>query len=188
MSESIQLKGEREMELARDRRRAARARILRDVGGGSEAPLRIEWRQDSQLWASRGDDARTVWVARLFPWSEPGRYVSLRDHDDEEFALVSDLASLDADSRGALEDALAEAGFVLEIAHIIHVEEEIEIRTWDVETRQGRRSFQTMRDEWPRDVPGGGILIRDVSGDLYRISDPASLDPKSRKLLWAYVD
>ena len=45
-----------------------------------------------------------------------------------------------------------------------------------------------MRDEWPRELAGGGILIRDVSGDLYRIGEPAKLDARSRKLLWAYVD
>jgi hypothetical protein len=30
--------------------------------------------------------------------------------------------------------------------------------------------FQTPRDEWPREVPGGGLLIRDVAGELYFIA------------------
>jgi hypothetical protein len=52
----------------------------------------------------------------------------------------------------------------------------------------GNRSFQTHLDDWPRVLPGGGLLIRDVAGDLYRLADPKRLDKKSRALLWAFVD
>ena len=50
------------------------------------------------------------------------------------------------------------------------------------------RSFQTHLDDWPRALPNGGILIRDVAGDLYRIAPPSQMDRKSRELLWAFVD
>ena len=150
--------------------------------------LSLERRVDEQLWASVRGQERPVWVARCFPWSEPGRFISLRDSDDEEFALVRDPGELDATSREALEVGLAEAGFVLEIVGIDACEEEVEIRTWVVRTRQGKRSFQTRRDDWPRDVPGGGLLIRDVAGDLFYVRDTKALDRKSRELLWAFVD
>lgn len=77
-------------------------------------------------------------VARCFPWSEPGRFVSLRDADEEEVALVRDLADLDPGSRKVLEDALVEAGFLLEVVGVDAIEEEIEIRCFRVRTRQGR--------------------------------------------------
>lgn len=150
--------------------------------------LRLERRTDGQLWASIGLAERAVRVHRCFPWSEPGRYLSLRDEDNEEFALVGSIADLEPASRRVLEEAVAEAGFVLEVTRITDVEEEVEIRTWKVETRQGERSFQTRLDDWPMDVPGGGIVIRDVAGDLYHVADPAALDAKSRKWLWAFVD
>lgn len=150
--------------------------------------LTVERRPDGQLWARRGDEARAVWVRRCFPWSEPGRFVSLLDAETSEFALVPDVRALEPASREALEGALAEAGFVLEIERIEEVEEEVEIRTWRVETRQGPRSFQTRLDDWPREVPGGGYLIRDVAGDLYHVASPEALDDTSRKLLWAYVE
>lgn len=135
-------------------------------------------------------DQRTVAVKlrQCFPWSEPTRHISLRDNDDNEIALVGDPASLDAESRQALELALADAGFVLEVTRVTDIEEEIEIRQWTVETRQGPRSFQTHLDDWPRVLPGGGLLVRDVAGDLYRLADPGRLDKKSRSLLWAFVD
>jgi len=157
-------------------------RIMREMG----QPL--ERRADGSLWAGHGAEARPVIVRRCFPWSEPGRYVSLRDDDHHEVALVRDPSELDASSRRALEDALAEAGFLLQVTRVFEVEEEVEIRHWRVDTRQGPRSFQTRLDDWPRALPGGGFLIRDVAGDLYHLASPKAMDQKSRELLWAFVD
>jgi len=69
----------------------------------------------------------------------------------------------------------------------VSIDEEVEIRQWDVETRHGPRSFQTHLDDWPRSLPGGGLLIRDVGGDLYRLM-VGELDKASKELLWAFVD
>jgi hypothetical protein len=150
--------------------------------------LTLERRADGQLWARRNGSERAVRVHRCFPWSEPGRFLSLRDAEgDEEFALVHTLDELSGESRMALESAIIEAGFVLEVTRIVEVDEEVEIRTWKVETRQGPRSFQTRLDDWPTEVPGGGIVIRDVAGDLYHVVDPDGLDAESRGLLWAFV-
>jgi len=112
----------------------------------------------------------------------------LRDDDDEEVALIENPGDLDVQSRQALEDALAEAGFVFEVTRVVDIDEEIEIRNWLVETKQGRRRFQTHLDDWPRELPGGGLLVRDVAGDLYHLVDPKAMDKGSRALLWAFVD
>jgi len=150
--------------------------------------LLLERRADGQLWAERRGVAQPVWVRRCFPWSQPGRFISLRDHEKDEFALIRDLDELDPDSRGVLEAALIEAGFVLEVLRVLGVDEEVEIRNWKVETVQGERTFQTRLDDWPRQMPGGALLIRDVAGDLYHVADPSALDETSRQLLWAFVD
>ena len=150
--------------------------------------LRLERRADGRVWAIRGTAERAVWVRRSFPWSEPGRFLSLRDDEEEEFALVGDPADLDPASRLVLESALVDAGFVFEVTRVIAIDEEVEIRHWRVETRQGSRSFQTRLDDWPRMLPHGGLLVRDVAGDLYLLADPEALDKHSRALLWAFVD
>jgi hypothetical protein len=166
----------------------------RDPEQGSAAEprdaLTLEVRGDGRLWAivAAGTVARAVWVRRSFPWSEPGRFLSLRDDDEAEVALVRDPADLDPASRYALEQAMAIAGFVFEVTRVVAIEEEVEIRHWRVETRQGPRSFQTRLDDWPRVLPLGGLLIRDIAGDLYHLADPATLDRQSRALLWAFVD
>src|SRR6266566_4872653 len=139
--------------------------------------LSLEWRADGSLWAMWGEEERAVSVRRCFPWTEPARYLSLRDADEEEFAFVRDPADLDARSRAALEVALAVAGFVFEVTRVLEIDEEVEIRHWRVETQQG-----------PRTLPHGGLLIRDLAGDLYHLGRPAALDRHSRELLWAFVD
>lgn len=149
--------------------------------------IRLERRIDGQLWATRGEEERAVRVHRLFPWSEAARLVSLRDAANREFALVGPGDRLDESSRKTLDEAVVSAGFVLEVVRVVAIDAEIEIRVWSVETRQGPRRFQTPLDEWPREMPGGGLLVRDVAGDLYRIPDPERLDARSRELLWAFV-
>ena len=150
--------------------------------------LSLEWRSDGSLWATKGGEERPVSVRRCFPWSEPAHHLSLRDSEEEEFALVRDPADLDPRSRAALEMALAVAGFVFDVTRVLEIDEEVEIRRWRVETRQGRRTFQTRLDDWPRTLPHGGLLIRDLAGDLYLLGAPELLDRQSRELLWAFVD
>jgi hypothetical protein len=130
----------------------------------------------------------SVRLRQCFPWSEPHRHLSLRDDKEREVALIDDPAQLAPASRRALEDALAAAGFVLVVTRVVGVDEEVEIRHWSVETVHGPRTFQTHLDDWPRTLPGGDLLIRDVAGDLYRLANPRGMDRKSRELLWAFVD
>lgn len=143
---------------------------------------------DGRLLVMTEGEPVAVRLRQCFPWSEPHCHLSLRDNDDREVAFVEDPAMLDPESRHALEPALAEAGFVLDVTCVLEIDEEVEIRQWTVETKHGRRSFQTHLDDWPRLLPMGGLLIRDVAGDLYRLADPQKMDRRSKELLWAFVD
>jgi hypothetical protein len=143
---------------------------------------------DGRLFAILDDEAVGVRLRQCFPWSEPHRHLSLRDDDECEVVFIEDPSRLEDESRRAIEHALAVAGFVLQVTRVIDIDEEVEIRHWTVETAHGRRSFQTPLDYWPRVLPGGALLIRDVAGDLYRLPEPSDLDYRSRELLWAFVD
>lgn len=150
--------------------------------------LRLERRVDRRLWAVTHDDARPVRPRRLFPWSRQSGHVSLRDPKNHEFAVVAVAEDLDDRSRAALAEALDETDFIFQVTRVLDISEEVEIRIWDVETRQGSRTFQTRLDDWPRAMPHGEWLIRDVAGDLYRVPPPETLDPRSRERLWAFTD
>src|SRR5687767_1123021 len=161
------------------------------IVGGEPASidgLTLRTAPDGRLVVVIDDRRVAVRLRQCFPWSEPGLHLSLRDDEDREVAIINDPAHLEDESRRALEHAIAEAGFVLEVTRVLEIDEEVEIRQWVVETEQGRRSFQTHLDDWPRSLPNGGLLIRDVAGDLYRLASPKAMDQKSRELLWAFVD
>jgi uncharacterized protein DUF1854 len=121
-----------------------------------------------------------------FPWSDPNNYISLRNEAGMEVGFIDSTAELDDSSRTALETTLRQTRFVFEVTAIEKVEDEFELRTWLVTTHQGPRSFQTKLDDWPRTLENGGIIIRDLSGDLYHIEDPTALDSASQKLIWAF--
>ncbi len=161
---------------------------IEDIKNESKPTIELRRSEDGQLILKKGKQETPVELRRCFPWSEPSRYFSLRDEDENEMALIESMDRLDPASREVLEQAAAERGFVFIITAIDQIEEEFEIRVWKVMTKQGPRQFQTARDEWPHDVPGGGLLIRDVAGDLFHIPDPDGLDEASQTRLWAFID
>jgi hypothetical protein len=154
----------------------------------TEASLCLQRRADGRLWLRDGARELPVRPVRCFPWTAPDEHVSLRDEEEDEVGYVTTPEELDAGSREALVQALEDAGLVLRVTRIEEIEEDYEIRCWKVHTRQGPRAFQTRLETWPRPVPGGGLLVEDVAGDLFWIPELDGLDLKSRKLLWAYVD
>lgn len=153
------------------------------------APRSLRLLADGRLVATLADGAEHVVTVRpCFPWTDPARHFSLRGADDAEVAFVREAGELDPASRGALTRALAASNFLFEITGIDAIDEEIEINRWRVRTRQGDRVFEVARDEFPREVPGGGLLIRDVAGDLYYVADADALDEASQARLLVYVD
>ena len=166
---------------------STRLHATRYAPPGSD-PVALRRGVDGRLWAGEGEAARAVVVRRCFPWSEPSRYISLRDENHREVVMVRDPLELAPLARDALLEAMAEAGFLFEVTRVLDIDEEVEIRHWKAETRQGPRTFQTRLDDWPRALPGSGFLIRDVAGDLYRLPTPETMDKRSRELLWAFVD
>lgn len=162
--------------------------VVVPVPRGAADELDLRSVGDSRLVVVRDGEVIAVRLRQCFPWSEPYRHLSLRDARDREIALVEDPSTLTPESRQALERALVIAGFVLEVTRVLSIDEEVEIRQWKVVTVQGSRSFQTHLDDWPRVLPGTGLLIHDVAGDLYRFANPAAMDRRSRELLWAFID
>ena len=150
--------------------------------------LTIHQKPDGRIYITINGKDVAIRVRPCFPWSYPKSYISLQDDDDNEVALIKDLKVLDHSSRKCLNHVLLDTVFVIEINKVISCKEEFEVRAWDVETQQGLRKFQTKRDTWPRILPGGDLLIKDVAGDLYCIHSPHGIDPHSRKQLAPFID
>lgn len=144
---------------------------------------------DGRLWFHGPEGPPVaVRVTICFPWSDPGRYFSVRTFDGEEVWFVEDVATLDPPSREALLAVVEEAHFTFGVEAIESIRTEQELRVWQVRLLQGERAFVTKLDEWPRPLPDGGWLIRDLSGDLYRMPDRSALDPRSASLLADFIE
>lgn len=150
--------------------------------------LRVTRADDGRYRAAWGGHECVVRVGTCFPWTAPGTFVSLRDEDDKEVALIPSLNEVDAESGAVLQRALREAAFAFEITHVAIMRKEFEIRQWEVTCAEGPRTFQTKVDDYPQLLAPSGLLITDVVGDVYVIHDWTALDRHSRKQIALFVD
>ena len=123
-----------------------------------------------------------------FPLSRANEYVSLRDGDNHEIGLVENLHDLDRDSRRIAEEEIERRYFLPEITVIYSVKGHFGTYDWEVETDRGRRSFH-MRGRSENIIRSGPrrILISDVLGNRYKISDRSKLDRRSKVQLLKVV-
>lgn len=130
-------------------------------------------------------DPLRVALRPCFPWSDPERYLSLRDTENEEVAFVEDPSTLDGGSRVALEKALEIARLTIDITAITGVSEHFQIVLFEVDTNRGPRKFQIKYDDFPHKMPDGSVVFKDLAGDLYRVAEPDALDERSAKLVYS---
>ena len=152
------------------------------------SPPRLRRDSDGALKLIRDGKSIAVLLRPCFPWSAPTRFLSLRENENKEVYLINRLEDLDEASRRAVESVLSESTFTLELTAIKKIKREYDLRLWTVETRQGPRRFQTRLDDWPRNLPDGSMVIRDLAGDLYHVATPDALDRRSARLLWSFRD
>ena len=140
------------------------------------------------LFMSSATDAIKVTPSPCFPWMETDEFISIRDEQGDEVFLIKKLSQLDEMSYQAVAESLLAATFMMNIIAINEIKDEFEIRSWNVVTKQGPYMFQTEIDYWLQVFNKNTILIRDVSGNIFYIDDPLSLDDKSQHLLWPFLD
>jgi hypothetical protein len=128
-----------------------------------------------------------VQVIRMFPLSEPERYLSVRSNDKQEIGLIPRLADLDAENRRVVLQELERRYLMPVVQRVIDVKERFGIAEWEVETNRGRRIF-TMRNMHENIVqlPPARCLLSDVDGNRYDVPDLRQLDASSRAYLWRY--
>ena len=128
-------------------------------------------------------DAR---VARCFPWSLPDAYISIRDKDGKELALLGTLDDLDPASRRVVQEELAEKVFNPKIHRITDHRSEFDVISIAAHTDRGEVTFQIRSRDDVRLLSDTRALFRDADGNVYELTDLAALDPASRKWLEDY--
>ena len=144
--------------------------------GSDDATVRLTLEGD-RSW-------REVLVARAFPFSDPDRYIGLRDGDDKDIGILTTLHGLDGDSRQIIEEELERRYFTPKVERVLSVTEEFGVVTWDVETDRGRRRFlvRNLRDN---SFPLGAnrLMMTDTDGNRYEIPDVRTVGAKAYTVL-----
>ena len=125
-------------------------------------------------------------VARCFPWSLPGRYVSLLDKEGKEVVLLESMEGLDGPTRRVLEQQLAARVFSPVIRRIVAHKHEFGISSVTAETNRGTVTFQIRGRDDVRTLSATRALFRDADGNTYEVPDLTKLDPASRKHIEHY--
>ncbi|MBL6990283.1 MAG: DUF1854 domain-containing protein [Bacteriovoracaceae bacterium] len=133
-------------------------------------------------------DSVEVSAKQCFPWSDPDKYISLQNQSGDEVYLIKDMAKMEVATQYTLQKHLKQVQFVMDVNKLVAIEEDIELRKYDVVTKQGPRVFQTLLEDWPKVSHDGQIVLKDIAGDIFVIESVESLDKKSQKLISTYID
>ncbi len=127
---------------------------------------------------------REVSLVRLFPLSDPERWVAVITAEGREVGILADVAELPPDARDAVRDDLHRRYMVPEIRRIVSCRDRYDLAEWTVETNRGQVTFLTrhVREQVKRPFPSRLVLL-DVEGNRYDVPDVDALDPDSRRIL-----
>jgi hypothetical protein len=126
------------------------------------------------------DDAVDVRLRRAFPWSQPGRLVSVRDAEGKELLLIDELEPLDDGRRKMIERWLGDTSFVPRIVAVEDVDVRFGYQQWKVRTDRGPAEFRVQEREDIRFLPDGRFRIKDADGTVYEMVRLDELDESSR--------
>lgn len=131
-----------------------------------------------------------VAVHRCFPFSDPSRYISIRepDNDGREIGLILDLKDLSEETQSILEEQMALRYFTPHILQIRDIKEEYGYSYWEVVTDKGVCRF-TVRMGAGSVYPIGPnrYLVNDLDGNRFEIPDLYRLTPREIKKLDLFI-
>ncbi|MGB0453121.1 MAG: DUF1854 domain-containing protein [Bacteriovoracaceae bacterium] len=132
-------------------------------------------------------DGETLEVAPCFPWEDPYKFLSLRNDEGKEVILIRDIKDVNQELYSLIQKELERRNFVFRIKRIDEIEDGHEVREYHVSTEQGLRTIMTEQEDWPSELEDGSFLIKDLSGDYYRIPSLDELDSSSKKKILPYI-
>jgi hypothetical protein len=125
-----------------------------------------------------------VSLYRAFPFSHSDNYISVMDKDNNEIGMIEDMRGFTEKTIKLFEEELERRYFLPSISKIKSIKEEFGYSYWDVVTDLGEKRFTIRRDNSSFvNIKDNRILIIDVDGNRYEISDYTKLDMKSYKLI-----
>lgn len=146
--------------------------------------LRLRTDDRGRMYVVRdGFDEQQVIAKRAFPWSKPGEFISLRNKDGNELAMIESLRSVPSEARAQLEAFLSSGTFIPKIRRIERINMEHGYQLWDVETEAGTLQLRVQEREDIRFLSETRFSVKDANGNVYEIADVNALDEQSQREL-----
>jgi hypothetical protein len=146
--------------------------------------LRLKSDERGRLFVVRdGHEDQQVMVRRAFPWSIPGEFISLRDKDGTELAMIESLDILPAETRSHVERFLVASTFIPKINRIEKINLEHGYQLWDVESEAGSLQLRVQEREDIRFLSDSRFSVKDANGNVYEIANVNELDEQSQREL-----
>ena len=133
-----------------------------------------------------GEEYSRVQVVRMFPFSKPDRYISIRTAEEtsKEIGVIENMADLSEEVREMLDEQLALRYFTPIITKVYQVKDEYGYAYFDVETDRGRCRFVIhMGGNAVVHLSDTRIIISDIDENRFEIPDVTKLSVKEQKKL-----
>ena len=127
-----------------------------------------------------------VHVVRMFPFSDPNKYISIRTPDEhsKEIGVIEDMDTMDKDTIAMLTEQLNLRYFTPIITKIINIKDEYGYAYFDVVTDRGACRFTiNMGGHAVVHLSETRILISDIDENRFEIPDITRLTAKELKQL-----
>lgn len=160
---------------------------MESVNSTGNFTLSLDERGKLTLTFPNGEVHRGVTPKRLFPFTDPDRWLSLINSAGKEIAIVENVASLPRETIDLIRAELSKCEFLPTIQRVLKISGLIEPCDWTVETDRGRTTFILNNDEDIRRVNAQTSMITSASGIRFLVANPDKLDAGSRRYLERYL-
>ena len=137
-----------------------------------------------------GREYKHVDIYRIFPYTKPSEYLSVRDTEDafREIGIIKDLGVFDETTKDLINRHLKLRYFTPEIKEILYVKRRAGIVTMKVRTEYGecRFAFRNNNNAVVR-IGENRVFIQDMDDNRYQIPDVTKLSIRQQKKLDALL-
>ncbi|MBR5657986.1 MAG: DUF1854 domain-containing protein [Lachnospiraceae bacterium] len=127
-----------------------------------------------------------VKVLRLFPFTDPNRYISVRDHNDKdrEIGVIEDLAAMSEETQKLIHEQLDLYYFTPVITKIFSIKDEYGYAYFHVMTDAGECKFAiNMGANAVARLSDTRLLITDLDENRFEVRDVSKLTVKEQRRL-----
>ena len=139
-------------------------------------------------------DIGRVSVKRMFPFEYEDEYIVVsnenyhRNDSENEIGIIRDINDLNSEQTQLIKNELKKRYFIPEIIKVENIKEEYGNISFKVITTSGKREFIiTDMGSNIRNLGSGKIMLTDVFGNRYYITNISCLDDKTLKALEIWI-